>query len=793
MTALIWLTLSWTIGIILARYLDLPLALIGWGSIPIMAGVWLYRHEAKPRFLAINGLFILLGMVRLWWANPTIDAGHVAFYNESGSVTLQGQIVAEPDIRDNYINLQINAETLITSPNQPSQTVPVQGLVLVQTPRYPEYQYGDRLTIRGKLETPPIFNDFSYRDYLARKNIHALVRRPRIEAVEPIEHASFYARLFHWKANASEIINDILPEPEASLLNGILLGIRSGIPSELYEEFNKTGASHVIVISGSNIALVMALLLLVGQRLVGKRYAAIIAIGGIILYTVLVGADASVTRAALMGSIYAGAIFFGRSNNVTNALFVAAFIMTIVNPLVLWDVGFQLSFMATFGLILLVPLLEQHTSQLLGQTWSKQAFQSFISLIREVILVTIAAQIMVTPLLLYHFDRLTVVGLLTNLLIVPVQPLVMIFGTLATVGGIIYSGFGQILGWFVWLPLTWTVSIVRWTAGFAWAEVELPEFPLWLMILCYACIATTIWWLYRPDVERPTLPTHINIGRGTVFSIGGMALIAILTWSATIALPDGKLHIAFLDVGQGDAIFITTPNGRQILIDGGPSAAQLGYRLGDEMPFWDRSIDMIINTHPDTDHLGGLVEIIERYQVDNVLVSNAESHSSLQQEWLTQLKAHQHTPILAWQNMILQLDTNVQALVLNPGQASQHAESDNNRSVVLKITMGKVSFLLTGDIEVDIERALASSGVNLQATVLKSPHHGSQTSSSSSFLDKVNPQIVVISAGEGNRFGHPHQVVLDRYTAQNMTVLRTDQSGTVEIITDGENVWVDTR
>jgi competence protein ComEC len=272
-----------------------------------------------------------------------------------------------------------------------------------------------------------------------------------------------------------------------------------------------------------------------------------------------------------------------------------------------------------------------------------------------------------------------------------------------------------------------------------------------------------------------------------------LTLTAFITWGATRNLPDGKLHVTFLEVGQGDAILITTPQGRQILIDGGPSPAWLGLRLGQEMPFWDRSLDVLINTHPDLDHLGGLVDLPTRYQIDTVLVSDVVSKSSHYAAWLNKLNISQEQPQTVWQGTKLQFDQGVEALILNPGPASSHLEAPNNHSVVVKVQMGQVSFLLTGDIEAEVEKALAHSPFDLRATVLKSAHHGSKTSSEAQFLTAVDPQIVVIQVGQDNRFGHPHDEVIQRYQERGLTILRTDQLGTIEFITDGEQVWLETR
>jgi competence protein ComEC len=201
---------------------------------------------------------------------------------------------------------------------------------------------------------------------------------------------------------------------------------------------------------------------------------------------------------------------------------------------------------------------------------------------------------------------------------------------------------------------------------------------------------------------------------------------------------------------------------------------------------------LIVNTHPDADHLAGLVELLDRYEVETVLISDAIGGSALYREWLHQLELDGQTPVTAWQGMTLQLDEQVQALIFNPGPASAAIESPNDHSVVIKLVMGEISFLLTGDIEAEVERELVRSSLDLRSTVLKSPHHGSRTSSDLPFLARVDPQVVIISAGIDNKFGHPHEEILQRYTDQGAAIFRTDESGTIELVTDGKQLWVET-
>jgi competence protein ComEC len=792
MTPLIRLGIAWIAGIALARWLDVPWEIVALLALLTIGALVLYGRHRRERWWASAGLMLIAGMARFLVAQPIINESHIAFYNNiPNPIKLTGVVADEPDLRDYYINLRLRAE-LIEVGGTPQ---PVSGLVLVRAPRYPEYAYGDRLTITGHLETPPVFDTFSYKDYLARYGIHAMMRRVNIDYLESGQGNPFWAAMLAFKMRASATIDRILAEPYASLLKGVFLGIETGIPHDLYELFNITGTSHIIVISGSNIAVVAGILLLLGQKMVGKRLAPPIAIAGIIIYTFLVGADGAVSRAAIMGIVWVGAIWVGRPNYALNALVFTGIALTLFNPLILWDVGFQLSFMATLGLIILVPLLERGTFGLLQRRVHPDQINLSMALLSKLVIITLAAQIATGPLIVYHFGRFSLVSLLSNLLILPVQPPIMALGALAMFAGMLWLPLGQLLGWLVWLPLAWTVKVVEQTSRWPWASLELGQFPFWLLILIYTLLAATVWWANRPKdnqvpIPRFRLPTAGS--PGTRLWVGGMGVVTLLIWLAVGTLPDGRLHVTFLDVGQGDAILMTLPDGRQMLIDGGPSATDLNWQLGRNMPFWDRSLDVVINTHPDADHLGGLVSVLERYQVGQTIISDMVGHNELDEQWERQLNELNLQPAIGQSGMALALGPGITATLLSPGPHTLGADNSNNHSVVMRLQWGRISFLFPGDIEEPVEHSLIYAGLPLAATVLKSPHHGSNTSSSEPFLDAVNPQIVVISVGEDNKFGHPSAAVLERYAQHGSTILRTDQQGNIELITDGEKLWVET-
>ena len=792
MTPLIRVGLAWLAGLALARWLNLPWPVVAL-VLPLAIGVLLlYRRQPQARWSAILTLALAAGALRFVLSQPTFDKTDIAFYNDTPTpVTITGVVADEPDPRDTYTNLPLRVETLQINGDRR----PVEGVVLVRAPRYPEYDYGDRLAVTGRLETPPVFEDFSYKDYLARFGIYSLLWRPRLERLNTNQGNPFWTVLLAFKKRVAQTITHILADPYAGLLNGILLGIQSNIACALYEQFNLSGTSHIIVISGSNIALVAGVLLVVGRRLLGQRLAPPVAMLGIVLYTLLVGADASVSRAAVMGLVWVGSIWLGRPGLALNSLVFSALVLTLINPLFLWDAGFQLSFVATLGLIVLAPVLKRAIFGLLQRWLKTDRLGLVMALLGELVIITLAAQIITAPLIVYHFGRLSLVSLVSNFLILSVQPPIMLLGGLAALAGLVWLPAGQALGWAVWLPLAWSVQVVEWTSRLPYASLNLGRLPFWLLVLVYTALGVGIWWANHLTATTKTGPAWRLPQLGSVATrlwLGSAAVVALLAWLAVWSLPDGRLHVAFLDVGQGDAVLITLPDGRQMLIDGGPAATELNWRLGQQMPFWDRSLDVVVNTHPDADHLAGLVSLFDRYHLEQVLVSDVEAKSEFYAEWQRRLAEAHLKPVVGQAGMQLAWGNGVTATVLSPGPTLGHLNGVNNHSLVLRLQMGRVSFLLPGDIEAPVENALAASGAPLAATVLKSAHHGSATSSTEEFLTAVDPRVVVISVGADNRLGHPSPEVLARYAAHDLTVLRTDQRGSIEFSTDGERLWVET-
>ncbi len=252
---LIYLGIAWLAGIFLGFLLNLPVLFVALVGLVPLVSLFLWRENSQVRLASLCALALLLGAWRYSSAVPHFDEGSLAYYNEQGWVRLTGVVRGEPDVRDTYTNLWVAAESLVLD----DQECPVTGTVLGRAPRYPEYRYGDRLEIEGLLETPPEFEDFSYRDYLARQGVHSLLRRPHINLLARDQGNFFYAQLYAFKGRAQTTIARLLPEPQASLLTGILLGVETGIPADLMADFSATGTAHIIAISGFDTSIIAGL------------------------------------------------------------------------------------------------------------------------------------------------------------------------------------------------------------------------------------------------------------------------------------------------------------------------------------------------------------------------------------------------------------------------------------------------------------------------------------------------------------------------------------------------------
>ena len=439
---------------------------------------------------------MFLGILRYEIALEEFTSDRISFYNEE-EVTFIGIVSKEPDERKDKIKLTIKAEELEIN----NEIEKVSGNVLVNSKLYPKYKYGDRLEIKCKLEKPGVIKsddglDFAYDKYLAKENIYSLCYSPEIEFLESGEGNFLIGALLKGKEKFVVMVNKILPEPQAAFLGGLLYGARRSIPEDLMNQFNITGTTHIIAISGYNITILAAMLLNITKGIgVSRKRSFWIALFGILFFVIIAGGQASIIRAAIMGGLVLLANQVGRVSRIKNALVFAAALMLIVNPKVLaFDAGFQLSFAATIGLIFLSPIFEKY-------------FEKWPSVfgVKESLTSTMSAIILTAPLILYTFGRVSLVAPIANILILPVIPLAMAFGFVAVILGLINLGAGQIFGWLVWLVLSYIIKVAEFLSKISWASLDIGRINWSVLVLFYLTIGFFIY--YSTKVRNITKNT----------------------------------------------------------------------------------------------------------------------------------------------------------------------------------------------------------------------------------------------------------------------------------------------
>ncbi|MBM3944382.1 MAG: ComEC family DNA internalization-related competence protein, partial [SAR202 cluster bacterium] len=397
----------------------------------------------------------------------------------------------------------------------------------------------------------------------------------------------------------------------------------------------------------------------------------------------------------------------------------------------------------------------------------------------------------------------SIAGIPATLLVVPFVPFVIAASAVAGVIGLASAAIAVPLGWVSWLPTVYVTTIAEVMSGIPGTFRETGQLHvLWVALYYGALLAVVLSrpvrrWAERRRNEIETRATPSRLQLRIVVPTIALAILAALLWVAAASVPDGKLHVVFLDVGQGDAILIETPNGRRVLIDGGPDPLGAVRFLGRRDRFFDRDIELVVLTQPHADHVTGLIEVLKRYRVDAVLEPQTLYDSPPYAAWKRALSAEGARITRAASGQIFMLDEGVVLEVLAPPDdrfAGTRSDVDN-ASVVTRLTYGDVSFLLTADIFKETEYWLLRAGTQIQADVLKVAHHGSRSSSLTDFLDAVAPSLAIISSGKDNRFGHPHPETLEALhrSIPAGRVFTTAERGAIEIVTDGSTARITTE
>ncbi|MDO8446680.1 MAG: DNA internalization-related competence protein ComEC/Rec2 [Deltaproteobacteria bacterium] len=808
--------ISYLIGLAAGYYIDIPfhiiIALLFISASLTTVSILIKKVPVIFFALSMLTLFIL-GIGRMEAIlNPFLPENHITKIISDRPLSLEGKISEPPErLLDKtrlYINLSalyigdvsypVTGRLLLTVGNTtlagdpiPTPTLPLKGREFSDENRL---KYGDSIRFLAKIKKPRNFHNpggFDYERYLALKGIFSTAYLKDAEGIVKTdeENPSYTGWIEGMRDSIRENVFKNAGDTAPVLLS-LITGEQGEIPRETREAFSRAGTAHILAISGEHIGIIafasFAIILWLLKRsekvmLTVNIYkaAAILTIPSIILYSMIAGSGFSIVRAAIMGGVLLMAVLLDRRRDIASLVAFAAFLILTFEPQALFDISFQLSFASVISLALIVPHLKTIYANL--EERNRTATRRILSWLAMLSFVSIAATIGTSPLVAYYFNRVSIISPVANLVTVPIVGFIIVpIGLLSSILIPVSQAFSGLLISVNSHLLTLIIKFTALIASVPMASIRVVTPDILEVSLFYLLIASFI---YRKE---------FHLARRLL--IAALAITIILE-SFYFLKPrlQTELKITFLDVGQGESTLVEFPGGKRMLIDGGgfpDSDLDVGEMI--LAPFlWHkriRDIDYLVLSHPNSDHYGGLPFVLRNFNVGEVWESGVEEESEGYAEFKRAARegSLRHKVVGDGEGISV---NGVTIKVLNPpkGYVPKDDRAANNGSLVLKVIYGDTSFLFTGDIEKDAEYALLSKGGDLKSTILKVPHHGSLTSSTVEFLNKVRPEKAVFSVGYNNRFGFPKEAVLKRYKDIGADIYRTDRDGAITASTDSVN------
>ena len=642
--------------------------------------------------------------------------------------------------------------------------------------------YGDSIALRGRLNLSggrrnP--GEFDISKYFRSIGINAYISEKNLDSVNLISkrdnRLSISDGTYSIRESLQNSVNQILSPESSSVISAILLGNRALLSEETRDDFRKTGIIHVLAISGLHIGYIVGILFIIGSLFRFKRKPKVLfIITGIIMYAYLIGWKTPVTRASIMSIILLAGIISERRHLPLNTLGIAAIIILLLKPAELFQPGFQLSFAAVASII----FFKERFGDKIRLPKPTNGFRRILRWIILLYLMTLSAQVVTMPLTAYHFKNFFLTGLLLNVLIVPFVGVLVALGIVTLFFYYIYPPSGLIFAAGLDFLTESLISLLSFFSDNFRANIVTGSFPFWLLFI----ILLTIFSIGFLNELK---------GRKWLLIFVLMTLNGFM-WNK--ALHFRGIDVYFLDVGQGDAIFIDGFATKNILIDAGRKG--FGTQAGKYIisPFLlekgIKTIDYLLLSHQDADHVGGVKYLLQNFQVDSLVTSYNDSKSTSYIDAMS-TAGELGIPIRKVKmGDTIRLGSFSNLQVYNPPASYAYSvlQSSNNLSIVMKFTYGYSTFLFPGDIDSKAETFLAESDFQINSEILKVPHHGSATSSSEMFLNRVSPKEAVISVGMNNPYNHPSENVLTRYHSLGINYYRTDLEGALLFRSNGRSI-----
>jgi len=727
--------------------------ILGVGLISLFPGDF-YRISIVVLLLSLYSLLI---KKYYWFGFAAVLLSGVIYYQIFSYVQLKS-INIPFNQEGEYTGLVREARSGINQELKISLTGKYRGNISVKTNLYPEFRYGDLIKIIGKINQPKE----EYKSYYLSRDIWGETNFPKIELLERDKGNFIKGKLVVFREQIKNIFKNNLSKEKAAFLAGITIGAREDFSKEFKEKMSLSGTTHLVALSGYNISIIILAVGLVLGSFFSSAVSFYLSVLTIVLFVLMAGAEASVVRAAIMGAIGLFAVQTERLFNPRNAIVVTAFVMALYNPRVLvFDIGFQLSFAALLGIVYLAPALKN---------LFKIKNKGFLSW-KENALTTSAAQILALPILLSSFGIFSLTSLLANILILEFIPITMGLGfSMAFLG--LFSGFlAKIMAVMINVFVSYEFFIIN-IFSRASILIQTENLGVYLWAFYYLLILLFVLIFYNKE-DGKKFSFFVTI---CIFLIATNGIVwYLILFPNSITIPE----IYFLNVGQGDGSLLLLPgfagSFSKFLIDGGPITGNLDKNL-EKIIGMDRYIDVVFVSHPQLDHYGGLIDLLKNYEVGVVIYNGEENKDSNWQEFSRIIEEKEINKIIVTRgDKIIFASSTIN--IMNPDNFST---GTNGSGLVMNLDSYGLRALFTADIDGATERIMAKLG-NIKSDVLKVSHHGSKYSSDSVFLKEVEPKISVIEVGK-NSYGHPAKEALQRLSLVGSKIFTTYDQGIIKVI-----------
>jgi competence protein ComEC len=774
-----WVALFFISGLVFAEYSHIPLSAsvtimtvttVTWVVLSIIRKprLWVVR---KNRFIGLSPALILFsflaGILRYQITTLPISQNNLAYYNDKGVVTMTGEIYGFPDRRDTFQLLTVRVNQL-SSPIGEITGLPVAGRVIVRTGIDTSWNYGDSIQMTGRLVTPSDEADYSYRDYLTRRSIGSSLYFPKLILITSGGGSSLMRWIFTLRDRGLSILEKLYPMPESALLSGILLGVDNGIPEDIQNAFRATGTTHIIAISGFNISILAALLSSIFYRLFGARKGAVVTVVALFFYVILTGASPSVIRAAIMGSLGLFASLVGRRQTGLNSLAFVAAAMCLFNPYLPWDVSFQLSFLSTLGLILFAEPMVAWLNGCFARLFPTCSLEHVAEKIGEYCLFTLAALITTFPVMAFHFHSFSWSSLITNPLVLPAQPAVMILGGLSLLLGYLWLPVGKLVSYLAWPFVAYTIKNIEWLGNLTDNTPETFSIGMGFIVIYYLVLILVVTKHKMPGIKRLIQPNLILVI--------GLA-VTVYTWRSALSLPDGNLHIFFFENGPSENLLIRSPSGENILINAGSTSNALANALGRRLPLTNRHLDYAFLPASDKSAIRSFRHGISDVGVENLVWLGDPTGLASTRDLQNNIDVHSVNTSVEQKGSVYQLAIDITMEII---------ESPDAGGWIFIIKWNRFRMLIP--IQIDdaswLESYFSSSQPGVFSAILLAGR-GELEENPPSLVKRLYPALIIINSDTNDP---------DKTSAFNISdckILTTDQNGWVHLTTDGEQLWVE--